>query len=146
MRKYKTFKTVIFALILYFLVFFFFLKPKFGPQIERVTKSFEDPTSLDMGSNLNNKGKSNISKDNLNDKQLAAFKKIISKYDLSDQVTIKSLEESEFSDTSLGCPDPETNYTKTVTPGFIFNLENEQGINLNYRISKDLNISVKCPT
>lgn len=41
----------------------------------------------------------------------------------TDEIRIVSVEEVEWGDTSLDCPDPEMNYRRETTPGFLILLE-----------------------
>ena len=41
----------------------------------------------------------------------------------SDAVTVLSAEEVEWSDTSLGCPQPDEMYAQVITPGYLIVLE-----------------------
>ena len=41
----------------------------------------------------------------------------------SDAVTVLSTEEVEWSDTSLGCPEPDAMYAQVITPGYLIVLE-----------------------
>jgi len=44
----------------------------------------------------------------------------------------------------LGCPVEGTMYAEVITPSFKFDLEDESGKKLDYRISKDLKIIKEC--
>ncbi|MDE0199133.1 MAG: hypothetical protein OXK78_13120 [Caldilineaceae bacterium] len=54
----------------------------------------------------------------------------------SDAITVVSTEEVEWSDTSLGCPDPDTMYAQVITPGYLIVLESE-GNTFNYHTATD---------
>ena len=54
----------------------------------------------------------------------------------SDAITVVSTEEMEWSDTSLGCPDPDTMYAQVITPGFLIVLESD-GNTFNYHTATD---------
>ena len=54
----------------------------------------------------------------------------------SDAITVVSTEEMEWSDTSLGCPDPDTMYAQVITPGYLIVLEAE-GNTFNYHTAAD---------
>ena len=41
----------------------------------------------------------------------------------ADEITVVSTEEVEWSDTSLGCPEPDTMYAQVLTPGYLIVLE-----------------------
>ena len=43
----------------------------------------------------------------------------------SDSVTVVSTEEVEWSDSSLGCPEPDTMYAQVITPGYVIVLESD---------------------
>ncbi len=43
----------------------------------------------------------------------------------SDAITVVSTEEVEWSDSSLGCPDPDAMYAQVITPGFLIVLESD---------------------
>ena len=45
----------------------------------------------------------------------------------SDAVTVVSAEEMEWSDASLGCPDPDAMYAQVITPGYLIVLESDGG-------------------
>ena len=49
----------------------------------------------------------------------------------SDAITVVSTEEMEWSDASLGCPDPDTMYAQVITPGYLIVLETG-GNSFNY--------------
>ena len=49
----------------------------------------------------------------------------------SDAITVVSTEEMEWSDASLGCPDPDTMYAQVITPGYKIVLESG-GNSFNY--------------
>lgn len=48
-------------------------------------------------------------------------------------VTVQSVEQQEFSDASLGCPQPDQMYAQVVTPGYKVMLE-AQGQTYDYRL------------
>ncbi|MCY3989749.1 MAG: hypothetical protein OXF50_00810 [Caldilineaceae bacterium] len=54
----------------------------------------------------------------------------------SDAITVVSTEEMEWSDTSLGCPDPDTMYAQVITPGYLIVLESD-GNTFNYHTAAD---------
>ena len=54
----------------------------------------------------------------------------------SDAITVVSTEEMEWSDTSLGCPDPDTMYAQVITPGYLIVLESD-GNTFNYHTATD---------
>ncbi|MCY3904585.1 MAG: hypothetical protein OXF76_15580 [Caldilineaceae bacterium] len=41
----------------------------------------------------------------------------------ADEITVVSTEEVEWSDSSLGCPEPDTMYAQVITPGYLIVLE-----------------------
>ncbi len=41
----------------------------------------------------------------------------------ADEITVVSTEEVEWSDSSLGCPEPDTMYAQVITPGYVIVLE-----------------------
>ena len=54
----------------------------------------------------------------------------------SDEITVVSTEEVEWSDTSLGCPEPDGMYAQVITPGYIIVLETG-GETFDYHSSTD---------
>ena len=54
----------------------------------------------------------------------------------SDDITVVSTEEMEWSDTSLGCPDPDGMYAQMITPGYLIVLESG-GSTYDYHTSID---------
>lgn len=42
---------------------------------------------------------------------------------LSDEITVKSAEPTEWRDSSLGCPKPDEMYAQVITPGYLIVLE-----------------------
>ena len=54
----------------------------------------------------------------------------------SDAVTVVSTEEVEWSDSSLGCPDPDTMYAQVITPGYQIVLESDDNT-FNYHTGTD---------
>ena len=54
----------------------------------------------------------------------------------SDEITVLSAEEVEWSDSSLGCPDPDTMYAQVITPGYLIVLEYD-GSTFNYHTGLD---------
>ncbi len=54
----------------------------------------------------------------------------------SDAVTVVSTEEVEWSDSSLGCPDPDAMYAQVITPGYLIVLESD-GNTFNYHTGAD---------
>ena len=54
----------------------------------------------------------------------------------SDEITVLSAEEVEWSDSSLGCPDPDTMYAQVITPGYLIVLESD-GSTFNYHTGTD---------
>ncbi|MXX27541.1 MAG: hypothetical protein F4Z82_19095 [Caldilineaceae bacterium SB0668_bin_21] len=54
----------------------------------------------------------------------------------ADAISVVSTEEVEWSDSSLGCPDPDTMYAQVITPGFLIVLESE-GNTFNYHTATD---------
>ena len=54
----------------------------------------------------------------------------------SDAISVVSTEEVEWSDSSLGCPDPDTMYAQVITPGFLIVLESG-GNTFNYHTATD---------
>jgi len=54
----------------------------------------------------------------------------------ADAISVVSTEEVEWSDTSLGCPDPDTMYAQVITPGFLVVLESD-GNTFNYHTAAD---------
>ena len=54
----------------------------------------------------------------------------------SDEITVLSTEEVEWSDTSLGCPEPDGMYAQMITPGYLIVLETG-GESYNYHTSTD---------
>ncbi len=54
----------------------------------------------------------------------------------SDAVTVVSTEEVEWSDSSLGCPDPDAMYAQVITPGYLLVLESD-GNTFNYHTGAD---------
>ncbi len=54
----------------------------------------------------------------------------------SDEITVVSTEEVEWSDTSLGCPEPDGMYAQMITPGYLIVLETG-GESYNYHTSTD---------
>ncbi len=56
----------------------------------------------------------------------------------SDAITVVSTEEVEWSDSSLGCPDPDAMYAQVITPGFLIVLESEGNtVNFHTGINPD---------
>lgn len=144
MQKSKIFKTILTALLIYFAVVYFLLQPKFGPQFERSQDRFDENNLLDLNFDSVNSDKESLNKDDLNEDQLLAFDALLANHSLSDQLIIKSVDEEEYSDTSLGCPSEDSFYSQVITPGFKFVLEDENGETLDYRISKDLSTFANC--
>ncbi|MCY4080515.1 MAG: hypothetical protein OXF54_09745 [Caldilineaceae bacterium] len=54
----------------------------------------------------------------------------------SDAISVVSTEEMEWSDSSLGCPDPDTMYAQVITPGYLIVLESD-GNTFNYHTATD---------
>ncbi len=54
----------------------------------------------------------------------------------SDEVTVVSTEEVEWSDSSLGCPEPNTMYAQMITPGYLIVLESD-GNSYDYHTGTD---------
>ena len=54
----------------------------------------------------------------------------------SDTISVVSTEEVEWSDASLGCPDPDTMYAQVITPGYLIVLESE-GNTFDYHTGAD---------
>ena len=54
----------------------------------------------------------------------------------ADAISVVSAEEVEWSDSSLGCPDPDTMYAQVITPGFLIILESD-GNTFNYHTATD---------
>ena len=54
----------------------------------------------------------------------------------SDEITVVSTEEVEWSDTSLGCPEPDGMYAQMITPGYLIVLESG-GSTYDYHTSTD---------
>jgi len=54
----------------------------------------------------------------------------------SDAITVVSAEEVEWSDTSLGCPEPDAMYAQVITPGYLIVLETG-GNTFNYHTGID---------
>ena len=56
----------------------------------------------------------------------------------SDAITVVSTEEVEWSDSSLGCPDPDAMYAQVITPGYLIVLESEGNtVNFHTGINPD---------
>lgn len=58
-------------------------------------------------------------------------------------LTVKSIEEQEWSDTSLGCPDPAALYLAVITPGYKIVLEDGMS-EFDVRTNSDGSIMVWC--
>ena len=54
----------------------------------------------------------------------------------SDAISVVSTEEVEWSDSSLGCPDPDAMYAQVITPGYLIVLESD-GNTFNYHTGAD---------
>ena len=54
----------------------------------------------------------------------------------SDAISVVSTEEVEWSDSSLGCPDPDAMYAQVITPGYLIVLESD-GNTFNYHTGSD---------
>ncbi len=54
----------------------------------------------------------------------------------SDAISVVSTEEVEWSDASLGCPDPDTMYAQVITPGYLIVLESD-GNTFDYHTGAD---------
>ncbi len=54
-------------------------------------------------------------------------------------ITVKSFTAQDFSDTSLGCPQPDQMYSQVITPGYQVVLE-AQGTEYDYRLTDEENI------
>ena len=54
----------------------------------------------------------------------------------SDAISVVSTEEVEWSDSSLGCPDPDAMYAQVITPGYLLVLESD-GNTFNYHTGAD---------
>ena len=54
----------------------------------------------------------------------------------ADAISVVSTEEMEWSDASLGCPDPDTMYAQVITPGYLIVLESD-GNTFNYHTGAD---------
>ena len=44
----------------------------------------------------------------------------------SDEITVVSTEEVEWSDTSLGCPEPDGDVRQMITPGYLIRVGNRR--------------------
>ena len=139
----KKLKPLLIILAIYLVFVFLFVRPKFGPQIQRIPTDFENTPAL--GLNLDLPTNTDISKEYLPAEQLAAFDKLTENYSLAENTVIKSVSSKDFADTSLDCPSKDSAYSQVITPGYLFLLQTDTGETKDYRISTDLKSFTQCP-
>ncbi|NCT55992.1 hypothetical protein GW755_04070 [bacterium] len=137
----KKIKPLLIIILVYITFFSLFVRPKFGPQAEKIPSQFESGPPLELNLNKTSTG---IKKEDLTPEQLTAFERVTAEYFRDTPISINAVNEEDFGNTSLGCPVEGTMYAEVITPSFKFDLEDESGKKLDYRISKDLKIIKEC--
>ncbi|PIR43760.1 hypothetical protein COV24_00785 [candidate division WWE3 bacterium CG10_big_fil_rev_8_21_14_0_10_32_10] len=128
---------------------FFFLEPKFGPQLTNVnqdpdtnTETSLTPTPLE--NDAMNPDYGNLSEDQqkIADKAIGNLLNSISGLNPS-MIKVLNIEEKEFNDSSLECPKEGENYAKVVTPGYKITLQADNII-YDYRVASEGDNIILC--
>lgn len=119
---------------------YFFVSPKYGPQVE-VNNGGSNTTDSNTLPDLNSDDTSSISQDQA--VELAKADLVNSAGADSESIEVTSVEMKEFGDASLGCPKEGELYAQIVTPGYQILLQSND-TDYDYRVSKDGSSVVMC--
>jgi len=126
---------------------YFFLEPKFGPQITYEQKTNENQEQLgeeDTKQKVDRPEYGNLDDTQIKivDRAIAVLFNTVEDLILSD-IKVASFEEKEFSDASLGCPKEGEVYAQVVTAGYQIVLETKES-KYDYRLAKSSESVVLC--
>lgn len=141
------------TLLVFFAFVYFFLEPKYGPQIEVTEEQKgereEEQEYIDSNTSEEDSVGMNPDYGELTEDQIQIADRAIGDLlNSSDgitpgMITVKSFEEQEFEDASLGCPQEGESYAQVVTPGYQITLE-AQGEEYDYRVAEDSETVLLC--
>lgn len=133
------------TLAIFSAVVYFALVPKYGPQISiNQSDSTVTPTPEIINEDILQPNYGDVPEE-----QQVFIDKAIGNLLNSEEgitpgmISVESFEEEEFSDASLGCPEPGSSYAQVVTPGFKVMLSANDVV-YDYRVAKDSDIVVLC--